>query len=133
MPTTCIVCGKGIADRKGKLYCGDSCKQKAYVLRKEGIPTMPIVKEPEIIKFSYAEYDQWSKEFDQEESFVYYCFLRKNLAPDASLQLINNIITDTYKDACRLRDKILNEATAIGKDFVEFEKQMFSSKFAIVA
>ena len=133
MPNTCIVCGKGIADRKGKLYCSDSCKQKAYVLRKDGTPTMPIVKEPGSIKFSYDEYDQWLKEFKQEETFVYYCFLRKNLTPDASLQLINNIINDTLKDAGRLREKILNETTAIGKDFAEFEKQFFSKKFEIVA
>jgi len=100
--TKCIVCGNVIdPPRRGKKYCSDACKSRAYFDRKK---REEIIKEPEestpVYTFDYAEYKK-VKEIGCNEIFEVYCFLRKNLSGETNIQEIRDYLkefdtTDLY-------------------------------------
>ncbi|HAF30559.1 MAG TPA: hypothetical protein DCG75_16065 [Bacteroidales bacterium] len=103
---TCIVCGAKFEPRKDKLYCSDTCKQKAYNDRKqkeemEGIGNNSNcltneAKQNILYTFYFKEYELVKETAKNIEGFKLaqnltleeYCFFRKNLSGEVSIDFI---------------------------------------------
>lgn len=135
MKANCIVCGNEFSERKGKIYCSDSCKTKAYELRKAGKEISGENKKPKgvIVSFKVAEYEEISKMFKSFSiSFVSYCFFRKNLPNNLSIERIYLVLHSYWNnDLIDDNGNIINESSALFKSFEEFKLNFFSGIFEI--
>ena len=95
---TCIVCSNEFEPRAGKLYCSNACKQKAFSdnkqqseLREEKDKETTLVKKH--LELNFKEYQEYSNKYsDNIENFQMFCFFRKNLRGNPSLDDIHNYI-----------------------------------------
>ncbi|PKP22703.1 MAG: hypothetical protein CVU05_02690 [Bacteroidetes bacterium HGW-Bacteroidetes-21] len=109
---TCVICGEKFEPREKKLYCSDSCKQKAFLQRKEKennpetpeiIPEQKIIKK-NIIIFDYQEYksvlEKLPYKFTEWLLFERYCFFRKNLSGEPIIEDIIEYLMLYERDIC---------------------------------
>lgn len=95
---TCIVCSNEFEPRAGKLYCSNACKQKAFSdnkqqseLREEKDKETTLIKNK--LELNFQEYQEYSKKYsDNIENFQMFCFFRKNLRGNPSLDDIHDYI-----------------------------------------
>lgn len=125
---SCIVCGTPFQMRKGKVYCSDSCKTKAYVLRKEGKEVNPDKMRPggALLVFYIDEYNEW-KESENEFTLTLdaYCFFRKNLPNNTPMKEIVKIMS-TYYQLDYINDSGVNTSNSVvSQSFKEFQRLFF--------
>ncbi|MGP8216220.1 MAG: hypothetical protein ACLQQ4_11685 [Bacteroidia bacterium] len=94
----CKICGTEFEPREGKQYCSNACKQKSYSDKKQQIGAQQ-TKEQEIkiarkqFQFYYPEYEEYKSKYPKGiDSFLMYCFFRKNLTGVTSVEQVYNYI-----------------------------------------
>ncbi|MGP8216481.1 MAG: hypothetical protein ACLQQ4_13010 [Bacteroidia bacterium] len=95
---TCIICKTEFEPREGKIYCSNACKQKGYSDKKLQIGAQQ-AKEQEVktarkqFQFFYPEYEEYKSKYPNDiDSFLLYCFFRKNLTGVTSIEQVYNYI-----------------------------------------
>lgn len=98
--TICVVCGGPIQDpRRGKMYCCETCKQKAYYMKKKVVPENQDQEKNEIVPISYLyKFDlsiwrQVKKKFT-DINLEEYCFITRGLKDVNSVKSIVDFISD---------------------------------------
>ncbi|HEX7413377.1 MAG TPA: hypothetical protein VF411_04965 [Bacteroidia bacterium] len=96
--TACIICLKEFEPREGKFYCSNACKQKGYA-DKKNLSFENQKKEDETksrqkqIEIYFPEYQKLKNKYpDTMDSFILYCFLRKNLIGVTDVAQVNNYL-----------------------------------------
>ncbi|PLX05019.1 MAG: hypothetical protein C0594_08380 [Marinilabiliales bacterium] len=124
----CTVCGKEFDQpRKNKLYCSDSCKQKAHTLNKKrlenellGESKQERIKEP-LYSFKFSEFQATKDIINTIETF---CFVRKNIVGN-----FNPIYFKEYVEALQRNgffDELEWEESKLNKEYNQF-KLMYHS------
>ncbi|MFW5804034.1 MAG: hypothetical protein ACOCWG_02265 [bacterium] len=128
----CVVCGSEIEHtRKGKKYCSENCKNKAYNERKIEAKKSEI----EVLKdkgieilytFKTSEFERVSKKMNLSSpmDFETYCFFRKNLSINVSDEFIIDYLQKITTD--------YNSQPDIEKAHHEFMFLFHSGKVRIV-
>ena len=133
--TSCIICFKEFEPREGKLYCSNACKQKGYSDKKENqIKINEKLEIHEKIKrkkeFYFSEYLEYNKKFPNElDSFLLFCFFRKNFEGEFDLEQFNKYIKSFPSDWW---DDFWNkENNSARKKYKEFEEKYFTDEVSI--
>lgn len=148
--TTCIICGKEFPPREKKLYCSDSCRQKAYEIKKSkgiaGTESETPKEKSAKYKIDYTEYEQYvsllkdrkHEKRANEINIVIYSFFRKNLVGvffniDVIYDYINEFFNVTDNDMldilkCNGLNYDLETANMVNmmEKYIEFEKLFHS-------
>jgi hypothetical protein len=139
MPTdltsNCIICGNAFEYRKGKQYCSESCKTKAYNLRKEGVAATGSKMRPRGsgVVFKLDEYEKWI-EIGNDFSLTpdVFFFLRKNLPDNLSIERIDKLIKEYYEKTYITEHGSINiEKEILFASFNEFQRLFFDGYFTI--
>ncbi|MFZ1290702.1 MAG: hypothetical protein WAR79_11470 [Melioribacteraceae bacterium] len=132
---TCKVCFKEFEPRAGKLYCSNACKQKAFSdnkqqseLREEKAEETTLIKKQ--LEFNFKEYQEYIIKYPESiENFQLYCFFRKNLTGNPSIEEINNYINSFSKNWWM--NFWHEENNPVYKKFKEFEAKFFSDDVSV--
>lgn len=84
----CPICSNSFTYRKNKVYCSNACKQKAYLLNKEGISISQ--QSPILFDFSLDEYLAYRNKVSQDMPIIDFFFLRRNLSKQATQKQIED-------------------------------------------
>jgi hypothetical protein len=79
--------------------------------------------------FDLQEYHEFNKAFDSGFSFPKFCFFRKNLPANFSVEKIVNYFNSIWDD--KLFSKLEIPSTQIGKGYELFEKDFFAGKYEV--
>ncbi|MBA4851288.1 hypothetical protein [Emticicia sp. BO119] len=121
----CKQCGKAFeAKRADSMYCSNSCKQKAHQQRSVEKEQTPV--EPNEMQAFYLDEYQMT---ECEMSFITYCFARRSLVYNATIDQIKdyfNLIGNEKWTWAELNDYL----TGI-KAFNEFNERFHNNEFTI--
>jgi hypothetical protein len=109
------------AVRSDAKYCSGACKQKAHQLRSKKSPSQ---EEPKL-SFNHLEYEAVIKDCGlcyEDLPFVMYCFQRRNLQGDLTINQITNFILSLWLD---------RPEVAKLKSFQIFQEDFFTDKYTI--
>ncbi len=124
--SNCTVCGNEFPYRKSKQFCSNACKQQAYLKSKAGIPLQGSSrKEMPTTDFSFTEFAQFSEEHGNYHSFLFYCFLRRNLSKLATVDTIYQYINSFF-----IEDDAYEKITG-SKAYQTFREEFLSAKFTV--
>ena len=121
----CIVCGNTFQYRKGKQYCCNACKQKAFT---KGLPfSVPVDTEvlPLPNGFSLREYREYVDRVGYSFPLIHYFFLRRNLESNVSIDEIEFYLNGLYSDHFFSDNFIRSEP------YKEFEKDFLDNKYIL--
>lgn len=126
--TECVACGNKIENpRRRKMYCSESCKNRAYNDRKkqsEESDNTGEAKQVVLYTFDFNEF----KEIKCDQTFEVYCFLRKNLSGEPDFMFIKDYINNFDTS------KIYNEekGSIIYQEYIRFLTIFHSGKVRII-
>ena len=128
---SCIICEKPFPYRKGKLYCCDSCKTKAYNIKKSGeaIPGTETTNSISRTTFYLTDYTK----SDQKSycTFEEYCFLIRNFSDqDNDLGFINDFVGTIVRTEIFFAD-MQNQNHPLKKKYLIFIDKFHDGHFAI--
>jgi hypothetical protein len=133
--TTCIICLQEFKPREGKLYCSNACKQKGYSDKKHQT-TNTIINEIDLnnIKKKYIiyfpEFQEYQETYPNDiDSFIFYCFFRKNLIGVSDVKQVYDYI-DSFEKSW-FKDLWENENSSIYKKYKDFESKFLDDDFII--
>ena len=122
----CTVCSNEFPYRKSKQFCSNACKQQAYLKSKAGVPLQaPSRKETPTTDFSFSEFARYSEEHGNYQSFMFYCFLRRNLSKSATVETIYRYINSFF-----IEDDAYESITG-SKAYQTFREEFFGAKFTV--
>ncbi len=119
----CKQCKKSFEPkRKDALYCSNSCKQKAHHNRNESKDFASPNSQEETADFYMDELSL----IGWDVPFIHYCFVRRSLAKNATLEQIDKYTTMVYVDYDYFNDNVINT-----KAFKEFNERFLSNEFKV--
>jgi hypothetical protein len=128
----CVVCGGKIEHpRRGKLYCSENCRSRAYLNRKKNGELNPADQKPAgIIEYTFDqnEYEAVKNSYGHSFNltFIAYCFLRKNLINDPGIDVIHKYVDEFDWD------ELMNDrGSEMHKKFTEFQKLFFDTPLRV--
>lgn len=131
---TCIICNIEFEPREGKLYCSNSCKQKAFT-DKKGQLGIAMVREQEKeatrkkMNLNFLEYQQYLKKYPNGlDTFQMYCFFRKNLAGNPTIEQINSYIKSFTGDWW---EEFWENGSPARKRYKEFEEKFWGDESVV--
>lgn len=122
----CKQCGKSFeAKRADSLYCSNNCKQKAHQQR--SVEKEQTAVEPTEIKAFYL--DEYQKS-ECEMSFITYCFARRSLVANATIEQIQDYLNSLGDKDWNWSE--LNTHLSNTKAFHEFNERYLSNEFKVL-
>lgn len=129
--TKCIICAKPFPHRRGKAYCSNSCKQRAYLNKKSGGDHLPIGTISNQV-FYLEDYNAFLQStycrYDTE--FIAYCFCIKNFGDDEFSYCLNEIAGELITESF-LRN-IHNPQHPVGRQFLQFQNEFHLGNYKVL-
>lgn len=121
----CRVCDTPFPYRKNKLYCSNTCKQKAYNNSSDDQLEigLPVYLDNQ---FSLSEYEKYTSMAGQIP-LIYYLFLRRNVKREASVEEISIYINGLYADMNFEENLVRSEP------YKQFEHDFFNNKYNLIS
>ncbi|HBS87726.1 MAG TPA: hypothetical protein DEA97_14280 [Bacteroidales bacterium] len=132
----CVECGKEFEPRKGKLYCSDACKQKAYGRKKttnekEKTKMEEKMNIPILYKVKYSEFLEYNTKYKDEMSIELFSFLRTKITGNYTVELFSSYYSSLYDTGSI--DRMYNDTTSVFyKKFQEFLSLFHGGNIEIV-
>lgn len=123
--SNCAVCNSVInSNRKGKIYCSNACKQRAYTMRINGI-SLTSTSQTQSVTYTFNEFKLITESLEEEYqvSYIEYCYIRscaRHMSNAEEIRsLIMNILDESYNTTAEARSQYLNGYEKYRSNFFE--------------